>query len=181
MAFETNMRTIYGKKGEIWLQKLPQLISQLATEWQLINLKPYPNLTYNYVLRGFRGTQPIALKVGIDIPLIQHEHDALQAYANHGAIELIDARMELGALLLKQALPGKTLSTLFPEKDLASMEIACTLATRLHKAPPPKNHTFPRMAEWLQIIDQPWDLPSPLLNQARHLKEILLSHAPPPV
>jgi streptomycin 6-kinase len=35
--------------------------------YELSNLKPVEALSYNYVLSGFQGSQPIILKLGLDI------------------------------------------------------------------------------------------------------------------
>lgn len=57
---------MYGVKGKQWLTNLPLLIAQLKIDYGLSHLKPVNNLTYNYVLSGFQGVQPIVLKLGLD-------------------------------------------------------------------------------------------------------------------
>ena len=57
--FEDNVILIYGEIGKNWLQALPNLISQLATQWNLHDLVPCENLSYNYVLSGWLDQSPI--------------------------------------------------------------------------------------------------------------------------
>jgi len=49
-----NIVKIYGSRGESWLSGLPHSIEQLKTDWGLSKLKPHSNLSYSYVLEGFR-------------------------------------------------------------------------------------------------------------------------------
>ncbi len=37
--FRNNIISIYKEQGEIWLEKLPEIVSKLAQEWNLSNLK----------------------------------------------------------------------------------------------------------------------------------------------
>ncbi|MBS0185856.1 MAG: phosphotransferase [Proteobacteria bacterium] len=177
MEFENNVRLIYGKKGEKWLENLPFLVEGLASQWNLEDLKVCPDLTYNYVLKGRQGKNPIVLKLGIDLLALQQEYDALQAFKEHGAISIIDENLKRGALLFTQAIPGKTLSSLFPKHDTEALQIACQLATSLHQAPLPPTHSFPLLSEWLKIIDQEWEFPFCQLQRARDLKDELLKNS----
>jgi len=177
MEFENNVRLIYEKEGEKWLENLPFLIKKLASQWNLEDLKVYPDLTYNYVLKGWQEKNPIVLKVGIDLCALQQEYAALQAFKEHGVISVIDANLEEGALLLTQAIPGKTLSSFFPKQDDKALRIACELVTSLHQTPLPKNHSFPLLSEWLKIIDQDWEFPLHQLQRARKLKDELFRNS----
>ncbi len=177
MEFENNIRLIYGKKGEQWLKDLPCLVATLAVRWNLKDLNAYPDLTYNYVLKGWQEDQPIVLKVGIDLPAIEQEYAALQAFKGYGIVPVVDAALDQGAILLHQEVPGKTLSFISPKRDLEALHIACQSAILLHQAPIPKDHFFPRLEDWLKIIDQQWDFPSSPLQLARKLKNELLRNS----
>ena len=63
---ESNIINIYGERGKAWLVDLPILVKQIASKHHLTDLQPVNNLSYNYVLSGFQGTQPIILKLGLD-------------------------------------------------------------------------------------------------------------------
>ena len=66
-TFHSNIISIYGEKGRQWLGHLPNRVAQLANTYGLSNLKAVNNLSYNYVLSGLQGPQPIILKLGLDI------------------------------------------------------------------------------------------------------------------
>ncbi len=174
MEFENNIRLIYRKKGEQWLKDLPCLVDKLAAQWNLKDLNACPDLTYNYVLKGRKEDQPIVLKIGIDLPALEQEYAALQAFKEYGIVPAIDADLDQGGILLHQAIPGKTLVSLFPREDLEALKIACQSAALLHQAPVPKDHPFLLLEDWLKIIDQEWDLPLSQLHLARKLKNNLL-------
>lgn len=177
--FETNIRLIYGEKGEQWFASLPSLMAHMVALWNLRELIPYPGLTYNYVAKGWQGERPIALKLSIDDLTFQHEYAALRAFKGYGVIPLLDVNVSERALLLHQAVPGSTLLSLFPTKDERALDIACRQAKRLHQAPIPNNYSFPFLSHQLKILDAPWDLPSLQLNVARQLKEELLGDPTP--
>ena len=61
-AFHSNIISIYRKQGESWLDELPELVTAIASRLDLRDLKEVTNLTYNYVLSGFQGEEPIILK-----------------------------------------------------------------------------------------------------------------------
>jgi streptomycin 6-kinase len=177
MKFENNIRLIYGEKGEQWLKDLPCLVAHLAAQWHLKDLKPYSDLTYNYVLKGRKEDQSIVLKVGIDFPALRAEYAALQAFKGYEIVSVIDADLDQGAILLHRAIPGKTLVSLFPREDLEALEIACQSAVLLHQASIPVDYSFPLLGDWLKIIDREWELPSSQLNLARKLKNDLLENS----
>lgn len=63
-TFHSNIISIYGEKGKAWLDTLPELVAAIASRLDLRDLKEVTNLTYNYVLSGFQGHNPIILKIG---------------------------------------------------------------------------------------------------------------------
>lgn len=93
MEFENNVRLIYGKEGEKWLENIPFLIKKLASQWNLEDLKVCPAFTYNYVLKGWQEKNPIVLKVEIDLYALQQEYAALQAFKEHGVISVLKERV----------------------------------------------------------------------------------------
>lgn len=79
-TLEQNIINLYGDKGRQWLEHLPKLLTQLSNTYGLSNLKPVNNLSYNYVLSGLQGSQPIILKLGLDIDGSKREAAALMAF-----------------------------------------------------------------------------------------------------
>lgn len=139
-TFEQNIIDLYGDKGSQWLGRLPNLLTQLANTYGLSNLKPVSNLSYNYVLSGFQGPQPIILKLGLDVDGIKREAAALMAFEGSGVVQVFSENT--GLLLLECAVPGISLKSYFPEKDDEAINITAQVIKRLHKAPIPSTHTF---------------------------------------
>lgn len=151
-----NLVKIYGKRGEDWLAELPLRIEQLQYSWGLSKLKPLPNLSYSYVLKGMQGNIPVILKLNPDTNLIDKEAKALNAFEGFGAISVLGHKE--GILLLERAIPGDLLKNSFPKEK--RIEVACKVMERLHQAPVPSKEGFPDIEEWLSAVDKEWDLPA---------------------
>ena len=162
-----NIRSMYGKAGEDWLNELPHQIEKIADLWQLRDLTPFTQLSYNYVLSGWRGEEPIVLKLSINHRDLQLESMALCHFKNHGSVALLEYRE--GAMLLQRAIPGTSL-----KNHPKALEIGCRLAQRLHTASLPMQHSFPHIKDQLAILDKEWALPKQHIERARFLKNRLL-------
>lgn len=145
-----NIVKIYGKRGEGWLAGLPHRIEQLQRSWRLSELKPFPNLSYSYVLKGFQGNVPVILKLSLDANLIDKEAMALNAFEGFGAVSVLDR--EEGVLLLERAVPGDLLKSSLPKEK--RIKIACKVIDKLHQAPIPSKEGFPSIEEWLAAVDK---------------------------
>lgn len=125
-TFEQNIINLYGEKGRQWLGHLPNHVAQLANTYGLSNLKAVNNLSYNYVLSGFQGAQPIILKLGLDIDGFKREAAALMAFEGFGAVQVF--LEDAGLLLLEYAVPGVSLKSYFPKKDDEAINITRSFA-----------------------------------------------------
>lgn len=170
-TFERNILSIYKNKGQLWLESLPQLAQKMAEKYGLSDLEPVADLSYNYVLSGFQGSQPVILKLGLDMEGLKRESVALKAFAKYGAVKLL-AQGE-GTLLLERATPGNSLKSLFPSEDPSAIQIACNVMVRLHRAPLALS-MFPPIRDWLFALDKEWDVPFSYLLKARTLRDQLL-------
>ena len=178
-TFTYNMRAIYGSRGEAWLRQLPEQVKMLAERFGLSGLTVVPNLSFNYVLTGFQGKQPVVLKLGLDVEALARESMALRVFAGYGAVELL-AEIE-GGMLLAQAQPGYSLKQYLANEERDVIAICCQVMQRLHEAPLPTAGIFPPISVWLQTIDRDWELPKAYLRKARALKSKLLAQAQAPV
>ncbi len=170
---ESNIINIYGERGKVWLIELPMLVKQIAAEHHLTDLQSVKNLSYNYVLAGYQGTQPIILKLGLDVEGLRREADALIAFARHGAVNVVASSK--GILILERSIPGISLKADLLSKDQNAISIACGAMKRLHQAPLPKAGQFPLYTDWLMILDKDWNIPAKYLNKARLLRDRLLA------
>jgi streptomycin 6-kinase len=176
LEFEDNIKLIYSEKGEKWLKDLPILQKNIAAHWNLRDLTPCADLSFNYAASGWQGDLPVILKIGIDLPAMRRECDAINAFKAHGIIKILAYDLEKGAILITRAIPGETLITLFPDRDTEALRVACNLATLLHQTSIPVVHNFPFLDDWLSIIDSDWQVPQQHLVLARKLKQQLLSN-----
>lgn len=169
---QSNILNIYGEKGEAWLTELPELVSAISLRLDLRDLKEVVNLTYNYVLSGFQGDNPIILKLGLDHEELTREAFALKCFAGYGAVNVLAE--DKGMLLLERAMPGISLKSYFPDREQKSIEIACGVMQKLHQANIPVTHNFPHIKDWLTAMDRDWPIPDAYLKKARKLRDQLL-------
>jgi streptomycin 6-kinase len=171
--FVDNIISIHGEAGRKWLDNLDNIVANLAQKWNLRDLKPFDNLTFNYVLYGFQNYDPIVLKVGIRDKNLAKEAQALQFFENHGAMELIDSTE--GALLLRRAVPGNSLMEYFPNREDESIKMAADVIRRLHSANGiPEN--FTPLEDLLCDLHKKCDIPDRFISKvqriAGHLSEM---------
>jgi streptomycin 6-kinase len=167
---ENNIINLYGDKGKVWLDDLPCLTEEIAEKWHLENLAPVSNLSYNYVLSGFRETQPIVLKLSLDTLALDRETAALMVFDGYGGVPVLDQTE--GALLLEHVIPGHSLKNHLPNDK--SIQIMCNVMKKLHQASLPNGGPFPHIHDWLTTIDKEWDIPNEYLRKARELKNKFL-------
>jgi len=178
-TFEQNIINLYGEKGRQWLDHLPNHVTQLANTYGLSNLKSVNNLSYNYVLSGFQGFQPIILKLGLDIDGFKREAAALTAFEGSGVVQVFSENT--GLLLLECAVPGVSLKSYFPERDDEAINITANVIKRLHKAPIPNTHAFSHVKDWLEALNGGLEIPVQTLQKAREIRDKLLKTAEPDV
>jgi streptomycin 6-kinase len=174
-TFHSNIISIYGEKGKAWLDTLPELVAAIASRLDLRDLKEVTNLTYNYVLSGFQGHNPIILKLGLDHEALTRESFALKCFAGYGAVKVLVE--DNGMLLLERAIPGISIKSYFPNQEHKSIEIACGVMKKLHQASIPEGHNFPHIKDWLTALDKDWNIPKHYLQKARKLRDQLLKTA----
>ena len=160
-----------------WLDRLPQLVAALLTEWELV---PDGAATHGFVslvlpVRTPAG-EPAVLKVSFDgDDESEHEALALQTWHGHGAVRLLRADPRRRALLLER-LHARDLAD---EWDLEACEVVGRLYGRLHVPAPPQLRSVSSYVErWLAALrDLPRNAPIPrrLVEQATHLGAALVA------
>ncbi len=173
-----NITNIYGNKGIAWFEQLPKIIEALTVYWQLKNIVPVDNMTYNYVARATtHQNHSVVLKISCDENMINDERHALKYFAGQGAIELLDYHDHYYAMLLHQAMPGITLKSLYPIKIEYVLEHYLAVVKKLHANHFDWKYKFNHISDWLKAIDKcnSTQIPQYLLNKARHLKNKLLN------
>ena len=171
--FNQNVISIYGNEGKQWLNALPEITSKIAKKYDLSNLMPVNNMTFNYVASGYQNDKPIILKIGLNSKELNKEAVCLKAFANHAAVEVIAADDNM--IIIQRAVPGNTLKDHFPSRETKATNILCSVIKELHKADVPKNHNFYSLHEICKILDRDLIIPNEILSKARHLRNKLLS------
>ncbi len=68
-ALRRNITGVFGEVGREWLVRLPKLIRVIASDYNLVVLPPFPNLSFNYVAPCIIGSRVEAvLKLGCPNP-----------------------------------------------------------------------------------------------------------------
>jgi streptomycin 6-kinase len=145
-AFSNRIERTFGQPGKTWLENFPALLDQLARRWSLSLERHLPALRYNYVApaRQHDGN-PVVLKLGVPNPELTAEIAALRHFDGRGAVRLIDADPESGALLLERIQPGSPVLDL--NDDERATSIAASVIRQLHR-PAPEQSQFPCVADW---------------------------------
>lgn len=174
-----NITGIFGTKGKIWLDHLPFIVERLRVRWNLSQLVPVDNMTYNYVVKAITNdNRRVILKIGCDDKSIEHERLALEHFEGNGSIKLIDDDKEYHALLLQQAVPGITLKSFYPAQADFVIDRYAETMKKLHAKPLPESHHFAHIRDWLTAIDSVDSrlIPENLLKKAIRLKKELLGY-----
>lgn len=129
------------------------------------------------MLSGLQGDNPIILKLGLDYEALIREAFALKFFARCGAVKVLAE--DKGMLLLERAVSGTSLKSYFPDQEHESIEIACKVMKKLHKANIPITHNFPHIKDWLMALDKDWNIPTEYLQKAREIRDQLLKKAAP--
>jgi streptomycin 6-kinase len=178
---------VQGAAGVEWLRNLPSLLAECERRWSLAIGPPFPNLSYNYAAPAIRqdGT-PVVLKAGFPDNEFKTEAEALRLYAGSGAVQLLDADVERGILLLEHITPGRLLSDVRDDEEATA--IAAQVMRQLWR-PVAEDHPFPTVADWAKGMSRlrkefgggSGPFPARLVGQAERLFEELLSSMGEPV
>jgi len=147
------IKNTFKEDGKRWLESFPALLDEASRRWDLIDIRPVSNLSYNFVAFARLDTEsnisrcwlqsrpalavgpgetlhsPVILKLGVPNRELTSEIAALKFYDGHGACRLLDADPEKGMLLLERLQPGRILATL--EDDEHATRIAAEVMKNL--------------------------------------------------
>lgn len=144
---------VFGERGWLWLEGLPQMLAQCERQFKLKLGQPYEHLSYNYVAPAvLENGRPCVFKMGVPNPDVLTEIGALLHFNTHGAVELLAFDKFLGVLILEQLVPGQRLNTL-PDDDKAT-EIAISLMQTLWR-PTQDASNYPSTRRWFSILSEP--------------------------
>ena len=160
---EKTIIDVHGEVGKQWWDRLPCFLDHLASTERLTLLKPFANLSFNYVLPvlGPNGEKWV-LKTSVPHPGLTAEISALQHFNNTGCVRLIAASAADGWMLIEQLLPGTRLVDL--EDEQQAIPIAVSVMERLWH-PIAQSQSFISLAQWLTSLE--------LLNSHESLQHLI--------
>jgi len=143
--FIANIEGVFGKTGRRFLTNLPALIEAASHKWGLTDVRPSPELSYNFVAFAKRGEEPVVLKIGVPNRELKSEMATLRLFNGEGACKLIDYDVRKYWMLLERLQPGVMLATL--EDDEEATHIAVDVMQRIWR-PAPEDNVFIRLSDW---------------------------------
>lgn len=173
-----NVTNIFGDQGLEWIKNLPNIIEALAEHWQLRQILPVDNMSYNYVAKAITSTNKlVVLKISCDKKSNNEEMQALRYFNGHASVRLLDHNEKYHAMLLDQAIPGTTLKSFYPAQIEYVMDCYASTVNKLHRKKLPSKHNYRHISDWLKAIDRLTtnQLPAGMLDRAIQIKNKLLS------
>lgn len=143
--FASNIKHSFGEAGETFLASLPRLIEEASQRWQLTDVQPVSNLSYNFVAFAMRGRDKVILKMGVSNRELVSEIEALKLFNGDGACQIMDCDEAKGFLLIEQLQPGTMLADL--EDDDERTQIAIQVMQKIWR-PAPETGKFIRLEDW---------------------------------
>jgi len=148
--FIQTIHNVFQEDGKRFIENLPGFIDEAAAQWNLTDIQPLPELSYNFVAFARRGevlsphdmiepqtkgrgdpapTHDVVLKMGVPNREIKSEMAALKLFNGEGACKLLDYDEDKCWMLLEKLNPGVMLSTL--EDDEEATHIAAEVMKRI--------------------------------------------------
>lgn len=137
---------------EAWLDNLPVMLEELTDRWSLCIGPPFDhaNVSCSWVAAVVRadGTAAI-LKLGMPHMEGAHEIQGLRYWNGNPTVQLLEADVDLGAMLLERCQPGDMLRS---APELKQDLVIATLLKRLWRKPASPNglHGFRHLSDMLE-------------------------------
>lgn len=153
-SFTKTILSTFGHRGHDFLASLPDLVAEAAHRWQLTEIEPVPNLSYNFVAFARRSpseASEVVLKLGPPNPEFTSEIAALRLFDGRGAGRLLDADAAGGMCLLERLRPGEMLANL--KDDAQASHIAADLMLQLWRPMDPRPDLI-RLRDWFKGFER---------------------------
>jgi streptomycin 6-kinase len=140
----------------VWLERVPELLTECAEEWELQLGAPYPQGAAGYAVRATMPDRTRAvLKLIYPHRESEQEAEALRVWNGDGAVQLLAYDEERWAMLLERCEPGTLLAKEEPE---LALDVFVDLLPRLWQ---PAGEPFRPLAEeaawWVASLPGEWD------------------------
>lgn len=111
VVFRNIISRTYGRNGDEWLKRLPEIVEFCINEWNLKNIEPLSNLSFNYVAfvdHELYGRS--ILKIGVPEHIINREYETINLIKSKSLRKAHLYNQEHNSLLLEAVEPGTRLS-----------------------------------------------------------------------
>lgn len=145
-----------GLTHGVWLERVPDLVSECVDEWELRLGEPYVAGAAGYTLRAdLRDGTPAVLKVIYPHREAEHEAEALRVWDGDGAVRLLAYDEERWAMLLERCEPGTVLAETEPQQALG---VFIALLPRLWKTVgAPFRPLADEASWWIDYLPDEWE------------------------
>lgn len=145
-----------GLTHSVWLERVPNLVSECAEEWELTLGEPYAQGAAGYALRAdLPDGTPTVLKLIYPHREAEHEAQALAVWDGDGAVRLLAHDEIRWAMLLERCEPGTVLAR---EDADTALDVLIGLLPRLWRGVAGGFHSLAdETAWWLDYLPVEWD------------------------
>ncbi len=179
-AFLRTIEQNFGQRGRDFLEALPDLVDEAARRWQLTDIEPVSNLSYNYVAFANRLGEQVVLKIGVPDREVLSEMTSLRLFDGGAAVRLLEWDEEHFMFLLERLRPGEMLATV--DDDRRATEIAADVMRTLWHEPESEPQLI-ALTDWFdgfkrlreRFDGQTGPLALPLVERAEALSRELLT------
>jgi streptomycin 6-kinase len=143
----------FGEPGQLWLDRLPSLLSEAAERWSLTLGEPYPDSKVGYVVPATRpdGSRCVLKLAAQPADELDAAVDALMAWNGRGAYWLLDFDAAARAVLLERVEPGDDLREYASRDDEAATRAAAWLMSELW-IDAPNGHRLTDLRTWFSDL-----------------------------
>ena len=149
--FVENTISLCGERGEMWLDTLPQIISELEKQWSIKAGNHFRNLSYNYVANATLSNEKVAvLKIGLPLTDVEIYGEAayLQAVDGNGAAKLLEFDRERQAILLERVAPGSNLRSVYKKEQSKAVTTAIRVLKKILRPVTADTKDFVQLDAW---------------------------------
>jgi streptomycin 6-kinase len=146
-SFVHTIQNTFGRRGRDWLKTLPDLIAEGARHWELTDIQPVPDLSYNFVAFAGQGNEEVILKIGVPDRELVSEMATLRLFNGQGAAHMLQADLGQGMFVLERLKPGDRLVAL--EDDQQATQIAADVMLKLWQ-PALLEKSLIKLSDWFK-------------------------------
>lgn len=153
--FKKKIVGLWDERGRDWIERFPEILKSALDKWSLAIEFIIPDPSYNFIafIRMETGEKAV-LKLAVSGAELALEEKALQALGNarpYLSAQTIEFDLKLGALLLRQLVPGRQLF------EIGETDETLRIVARLMRdlpVPVPENGDFPTIEKLAQVFER---------------------------